>query len=312
MSKIPVGETIGFAYRFAFGGFLKIASVVWLPWLVVSASNLLLRDRLLALSAATAVHDPSAIFGALAFIGPFYLVGVFLLFMQIAGVTEEALGTRRGSSYYYFNAGKPVWRLIGAFLLLLVVLIASYFLLILGMILFGAIAAILAKVMNLSGLAAAIFGLIAIGFLIAVIWVYFYCLLRASFLLAPSVIAEHRASIKRGWDLAKGNVWRIFLVFLAVMIPIMAVITPLMFYFLFQGLPPMLPPQATAGDIAANRLAVAAWNMAAMNRMTLYWYLVYPAYGVFTVLFYGLGCGAQCFAYRALTQNAGGLSASHP
>ena len=33
MKKIPVGATIAHAYRFAFGDFLKILGVMWLPLL---------------------------------------------------------------------------------------------------------------------------------------------------------------------------------------------------------------------------------------------------------------------------------------
>ena len=87
---------------------------------------------------------------------------------------------------------------------------------------------------------------------------------------------------------------------LAVIGPLMTLVAFLMIRFLFHGMPPTPPLHATADQIAANRVMVTAWNATMMKRVIDHWYLVYPAYGVATVLFYGLGCGAQRVAYRAL------------
>jgi hypothetical protein len=37
-----------------------------------------------------------------------------------------------------------------------------------------------------------------------------------------------------------------------------------------------------------------------MKRTFDFWYVIYPGSGLLAVLMYGLGCGAQSFAYRAL------------
>ena len=57
VSKIPVGATIAHAYRFAFGNFAQIASIVWLPWLILSAGAFLMRAQTLAFSNAIVTHD---------------------------------------------------------------------------------------------------------------------------------------------------------------------------------------------------------------------------------------------------------------
>ena len=297
MSKIPVGATIAGAYRFAFGNFLAIASIVWLPWLAMTIIGVLLRPQTLAFSNAIASRDMPAIGSVLVIMAPVYVLTTLLLFMQIAGITEQALGLRTGSPYFYFSVGKPVWRLIGAFLLMTAIFVGSYFLLLAAGILLGIVAAVLAKVMHLSG---GLFGFAVAIVVIAAFCAYFYCVVRASFLLNPVVIAEKRISIRRSWALGEGNFWRIFLIVLAVIVPVMVLVTLLVLHFLFQGLPPMLPLHASADQIAANRAMVMAWNAAMMKRMMEYWYLVYPAYGVAAALLYGLGCGAQCYAYRAL------------
>ena len=297
MAKIPVGATIAGAYRFAFGNFLEIASIVWLPWLFMTAVGLLLRPQTLAFSTAIATRDVSAISGVLLVLAPVYLLTIFLLFMQIAGIMEQALGLRTGSPYFYFSIGKPVWRLIGAFLFMAAILIGSYLLLLAAGILLGVVAAIAVKMANLS---AGFLGIAVVLLSAAAFCAYFYSAVRAFFLLNSVVIAEKRISLPRSWALGEGNFWRIFLIMLAVTGPLLALMIFLMIGFLFHGLPPTLPLHATADQIAANRVVVAAWNAAVVKRMMDHWYLVYPAYGVATVLFYGLGCGAQSLAYRAL------------
>ena len=297
MSKIPVGATIAGAYRFAFGGFLNLASIVWVPWLILTAAGLLLRSQTLAFSNAIANRDMAAIGAMFAIMAPFYLLSIFLLFMQIAGITEQALGLRTGSPYFYFAAGKPVWRLIGAFLLMALIFVGSYLLLVAAGILLGIVASLLAKAMNLTG---GVFAIVVAFFMIAAICAYVYCAVRVSFLLNPVVIAEKRISIRRSWELGGGNFWRIFLIMLGVVGPAMALMIFLMFHFMYQGLPPTLPLHASADQIAANRAMVASWNAAMIKRMMDYWYLVYPAYGIAAILIYGLGCGAQSLSYRAL------------
>ena len=297
MSKIPVGATIAGAYRFAFGGFISLASIVWLPWLILTAAGLLLRSQTLVFSNAIANRDMAAIGAGFAIMMPFYLLSIFLLFLQIAGITEQALGQRTGSPYFYFSVGKPVWRLIGASLLMTLIFVGSYLLLVAAGILLGIVATLLAKAMNLAG---GVFAIAVALLMVAATCAYFYCAVRATFLLNPVVIAEKRISIRRSWELGGGNFWRIILIMLGAVGPVMALVIFLMFHFLYQGLPPTLPLHATADQIAANRAMAAAWNAAMIKRMMDYWYLVYPAYGIAAILIYGLGCGAQSLAYRAL------------
>lgn len=301
MPKIPVGATIARTYDFAFRQFIQILRVIWLPWLILTAGGLLLRSPTTSFSAALAAHDFSAAAHFLAPIFPFYILTVILLFVQIAGITQLALRIPSKSPYYFFSFGKPVWRLLGAFLLLATIAFGSYLLLIAAGILLGLLVAILGKLVGFSGLTSVILAIASVIALIAVFCGYIYSIVRASFLLNPIVIAEQRISLKRGWELAGGNFWRIFVIMLAVLVPMMIVQLALMFGFLSHGFPPMPPLGATADQIAANRLQIAAWNADMIKRMYDYWYIVYPLYAVIAGLFYGLACGAQCFAYRALT-----------
>jgi hypothetical protein len=299
MAKIPVGATIAQAYRFAFGGFLNILSVVWLSWLIIWALGFLLRAQTLAFSTAMATRNFAGMSQLLAALIPFYLVALFLLFMQITGITQQALGLRHGSRYYYLRFDQPVWRLIGASLLAILIIVGSYLLLIAAGALLEMSVALLARAMHWSRAVPAV-SLVVMATL--AFGAYIYSLVRATFFLNPVVVAEGRISLKRSWALASGNFWRIVIIMLAVLVPVLAIHTLLLFSFLMHGLPPAPPLHPTADQLAANRAMAAAWNAEMLKRIRDYWYLVYPAYAVIAALFYGLICGAQCFAYRALTQ----------
>jgi len=311
MSKIPVGETIAQTYRFAFGGFIQILKVVWLPWVILAMGGLLIRSQATALSNALTTRDFSAVAHLLMPMLPFYALAVIFLFMQIAGITQLALGIRAGSPYYYFSLGKPVWRLLGAFLLVALIAFGSYFLLIAAGVLLGLIVAILSKLVGFSGLTSGILAIVGVLAIIAAFCAYIYSIVRMTFLMNPVAIAEQRISLKRSWALAGGNFWRIIVIILAILVPIMIVQLVVMFGFLSHGFPPMPPLRATADQIAANRTQMAAWNADMIKRTYDYWYVVYPVYVVFAGLFYGLVCGAQSFAYRALVPETAS-SASHP
>ena len=297
MPKIPVGATIAQTYRFAFGNFVQIASIVWLPWLTLTAGAVLLRAQTVAFSNAIMAHDMPAGFSALSVLVPFYLLSSFLLFMQITGITQQALGLRTGSPYYYFNAGKPVWHLIGAFLLATLIMIVGYLLVIAAGVVLGMLIGLLSGALKFSAALRTVLVIIAVA---VAFCVYAYSVVRLVFLLNPVVVAQARIDLGRSWSLAGGNFWRIILVLLAVLMPVMAVMMYLMLHFLLQGMPPALPLHASADQIAANQAMVNAWSAAMMKRTMDNWFIVYPAYGLAAVLLYGLACGAQSFAYRAL------------
>ena len=297
MTKIPVGATIAHAYRFAFGNFLALLSIVWLPWLIMAAGGFLLMRQATAFSVAIATHDFSKTGSTIGLLAPFYIVMVILIFMQILGVTEQALGLRRGSPYYYLSLGKPLWRLIAAFLLTVALILCAY----VALIVLGVLLGLLVKLAHLSGASAAIAATVLVVSVIAGFCAYVYALVRLAFLLIPVIVAEQRIGLARSWQLGRGNFWRMLVIWLSIIVPAFALELVFLFGFLFHGLPPMMPPHATPDQAAAVQSAMAAWNAEMMSRMTGYWYITYPLFAVFTILFYGVSAGAQSFAYRART-----------
>ena len=292
MDKIPVGATIARAYGFVFGQFFTLLGIVWLSWAVIAGGAILLMRQATTFSTAITTQNFSAIGPLLLVLLPFYLVTLILILMQYVGFTEQALGLRKGSPYFYFKLGQPLWRLVLSFLLTFVIVLATML----------AMALIIGA---LGGIVAATGAGVAGGLVVALITLILYCgfiylVVRLTFLMTPVVVAENQIGLRRAWALGKGNFWRMFVIILAVTLPIFTVSVILMMTFLFRGMP-LPPPGADPAQLAQYRAAAAAWQAGVTARMIGSWYITYPVYIVFTVLFYGLSASAQAFAYRAIS-----------
>ncbi len=300
MTKIPVGATIAHAYRFAFGSFVKIFAVVWMTWVIATALGFLMMRPMLQLLAPGATPDPVAIGHSFIMIVPFYLLVLVLLMVQFAGLTRLALGLPMPSSYFYFSLGKPVWRLMGAFLLILLIFAGcgAGAGIVIGLL--GATAALVARAGEV--MATEILGLVASVTALVVYCALIYGMVRLTFLLNPVVIAEERIGLKRAWQLGKGNFWRAFVVLLALFLPLMALELAWLFGPWGPGLMPTLPPHPTPEQTAAFQAAVAQWMNQFSHIFMDGWYITGPAFLLITILFYGAMCGAQAFAYRAVTE----------
>ena len=303
MAKIPVGATIAQAYRFAFGDFLKILGVMWPSMLLMWLPSLLMRKQMTALSAQKAAQDYSSLHALWPLLMLFYLVALVLIIVQVVGIAQLALGRHKGPVWFYFELGKPVWRLIGSFLLLILAFIAGWIATLLGAFIFGFILALITKAVNTTAIAIGI----SVLAVIALFCAYIYCWVRLTFLLIPVVAAQEEGlALGRSWTLGLGNFWRMFAVFLATVGPFIILECVFVFGFLFRGIT-FPPPHAAADQVAAYQAAVNARSAEMMNAIYSHWYIAYPLALIFVVVFYGLAVGAQCFAYRALTE--GGASA---
>ena len=298
MTKIPVGATIAATYRFTFGKFLDLLGVTWLPLGLVFAVGYYVGPTMLQISLAMQTQDFATVRRFLPALIPVYL-GLPLLFVMLAaGVSQEVLGMRTRSSRVYFSLGKPIWRLIGAYLLAwLAFSIGVTGLSMIAAICLGLVA--LVAVIAGVGKGAIVTTFVAI-FVITVYGAVIYAVVRLLFLLAPVTIAEERIGLRRAWSLGRGNFWRILLVFLGVFVPVTVIEFILFFVFTPHGLLNFPPPGASPEVRAAFARMWAAQMTAGQVRNREYWYLLAPLNMAFTTVFLGLGVGAQCFAYRAL------------
>ncbi|MDN5289721.1 MAG: hypothetical protein JWR38_6000 [Mucilaginibacter sp.] len=299
MSKIPVGATIAHAYRFALRDFLQIFAVIWPSWAIISAGSFLLRNQMADLSTAMAARDFHAVAHVWSILLPFYLVLLVLMFMQMVGIAQQALGLRTGPRWFYFSLGGKLWRFIGSALLLLLAMVLAWLAALLGSLLLGMV---MKGIGNAVPAIQIVTRLVSAAGFIALWCAVFYAWLRLSFLLLPVIAAgESGMALARSWTLGKGNFWRMFLVLVAVIAPFIVLEVTVLFSVMMHGMPHFPPPHASPEQRMAFNAALQAHNTAMMGQLYGRWYITFPLFGIFTILFYGTVIGAQCFTWRALT-----------
>jgi hypothetical protein len=220
MKKIPLEETLVGAYRFLFTNIVSIIGTAWLPIVLLVA----IQGGLLYLSVPHAwflghfpefktPQDMVTTLSPLFYLGPVYAFLALITAAMIAvGLMQHSLGLKNGTTFVYFSLGGPVWRMLGAYLLCTLILIAVVALLAAIVLLFCFLA--LPKLPHGPGvLAAVLLGIVAFC-------VYIYTAFRLFFFFPAVVVAEGSLGIGRSWELGGGNFWRIFLISLLIFIPV--------------------------------------------------------------------------------------------
>src|SRR5476651_370800 len=220
MNKIPVGQTIRFAYAFAFGEIGTIIGLIWIPTLINAVAGFFILGpyyRAVADSLDTG-QSPAGSEVTLPFLLVF--VSMLLLSMIAVAITRQALGLRQGPAFAHVSLGSAELRAFGGFfgLYLLLILFVVAFALIFAAVALAGDAAIKANagaalIVRLGVVLAAL-----IGFLLLV-----YSIVRLSFLLVPSVVDGGEFGLTRSWQLTKGNFWRIVAVGIVTLLPVIVV-----------------------------------------------------------------------------------------
>jgi hypothetical protein len=292
MDKIPVGQTIARTYSLVLKQFPSILGIIWLPFVVISAASLAVSTHLAAFSTALSERDFSMLAGEWQFALPYFLLLYLIVCVQIVGVTQHALGIRNGSPYFFFSLGAPVWRLAGAYLLVVLIFVAALAVLLIGVVL---VRTLLAAITGATPSANTSIFLDVVG-VVGVIGVYaavFYGFLRQTFLLPSVIVAEQKIDLPRAWSLARGNFWQILAISAGILVPT-ALIQTLGSAAL--GVFPVSPSLSNG----ATPDQISAWNTAFYARQQHYWFVIYPFFLLTTVAIYGAFCSAQTFAYRSL------------
>lgn len=287
MHKIPMSDTVSGAYNFAFKNILSVLGIAWFPYAVAFA---LIAAGIVALIPSFELlrtgADPSAIGGIIAFCVVAVFVFIVAASMVNVGVLRQALGLHQGQVFIYFNLGAPVWRLIGAMLLMTAIVYGVAAVLI-GVLVFIFTAG--ANVMG-QGLATTL-GVIGS---IAASCFFIYMFVRLFFFLAPVVVAEERIGLGRAWELGGGNFWRILGVYIAVTLPVGIAVN--MIATAFIGQPPMVDIQQpmTPGEVFAFYGNVFGHIWPALVVLEL----------LHIIVLTGLLNGAQAVAYKLVTSPA--------
>ena len=212
MNKIPVGKTVAFAYSFLFTRFGTVVGITALPALLAATVDYLVRSYV-------STEDTSSGTGTNLLIS---LAGmgttIFIWAVTSVGITRAALGQPLAGTAYYFPVGMVELRMFGAMvrfwlgvvvLIVLASLISGIGLMLAGVPLDGSsepepsAALLVASLMTWA----------AFGYAI-------YTIVRMGFLLSPTVVCEDKG-LQRSNDLTRGNFWRIVAILLALILPIL-------------------------------------------------------------------------------------------
>jgi hypothetical protein len=296
MKKIPILDTVRYAYSFTFGHLGTIIGLIWLPMVITVVAGYFVMSHYYASvpDAVSAGNATAAGQAGLLLLG-WSLVSLLLSSIMYVAVTRQALGLRHGPAVVYFALGPAEFRVFGAVLGFFA--IAIFFLMV-DLLLINAARTLAAKI-PMAGAAVALF---AVVLLCGVA----YALVRLSFLLIPATVAEQHVGLGRAWELSGRNFWRITAVGIAVLGPItlvavtaqVAIMGPATFLHNATGVTHDTAQQMK--DMAAQ-MRDAAKHLPALYGLS---FLMAP-------FFMGLALSGSAFAYRALTSAGPANSGLH-
>jgi hypothetical protein len=276
MKKIPVIGSVLFAYRFVFTHILDIVRVSWLPVVLYTLLDFVLRAYLMRLQPDLNAGNLLAATNALTAILFWMLISMFLLGQASVNMTREALGQveeRRA-----FPLGRTAWRMFGALIRYSIGVFALFFLAAAVSLLAFSLAGLDARQpleqqdVGPAGQAAAI--------LAAALVIYAaISALRMGFFLPAVITAETQGGVRRAHELTKRNFWRVLLVALLVGCPVL---------FLF-----------------GVRFSLAANATGALAGLADFFFNC-----VMILLIWALWCSGAAYAYRSLVPGGGTGEAS--
>jgi len=309
MNKIPVGQTIAYAYGFTFGHLGTVIGLSWLPLLAAQVLNYFLYD----LAGTFAAGDPAAMRANPALMGRTiavgligYLITMFFTAVVAVALVRQALGLRGGGAIVHMAAGHDEWRMFGGhlryFFAMIGVFLISYFILFF----IGLAGGFLSTALASQPAAVALIGILVAAGGIAIYCMAIFTLVRMGYLLSPSIVGEAGGGIKRSYELTKGNFWRIVGVWSVACLPLLLVLGAAEYALIaphfdidFTNLP------KTPAEVQAFAARLDA-SMAQVNAEVVRQWLPLQAMGfVYSVLSCGLFYSAAAFSYRALVPAGG-------
>lgn len=294
MTKIPMGPTIAAAYRFIFTGLERIIGVIWLPIIVLTIGDYFVNGQYLTgMANALEANDATQVAPVLAGIVGYGLIKLLLIAVIGVGLTREILAPLQRPMFLRFSFGGAELRfaiaVLGIYALLFLVFVICF---VLGTILGGSVPG---GGLGMAG------GQKAIGFGLLLVLLcspaLIYVFLRLAFLVAPCVTLEGRFGIERSWELTKGNIGRIFVIILAVVVPLVLVNAALQ--------AAVMGPSGGEGlNLFAAKAEQTRQTAENLRQMAQHLPLLMGIQFVIAPFVYGLLFAAPAYVYRALTSQA--------
>lgn len=293
-SKIQVSETVLASYRFVFENYLRLLGVTWAPVaLVFIVMFWQFVPFMSVVNAQLAAHNPSAAISALGHIFIFEILSVVLLVIMTLGMTTLALGRRPRWPFLYLSFGSDFWRLLlGYFLFFVIALISAV---LMSVVLGAIVGAIMFSVGsgNSGQFSSAGFR----GVIICVVYATVaFLFLRLAFLLPSIAISEKRIGLGRNWDLALGNLWRLLILLIALLVPVFVIAVLQMLLLSVVG-----GHAYNYLDVVGSREARLAWSVNTLRLYEDYWYIYVPFWILIAPIAYGVPICGAAIAYRQLS-----------
>jgi len=317
MGKIPIGRTIGEAFDFALGRYLPILGVIWLPLaLLMVAEYFILLPYFVQLFefvqfAIQHAKDHPVPPPEMATMRPYIwsidaLAVVVSIWIQV-GIAKTVLGTRTGPLFAYVPVDLAELRVIGGYLVFFAIL---YGVIIALAIVIGIGVAVVAALVsggaydfsNMGGTAPWIFGGVALC-VFALVAAFTYIEVRLLFLLVPATVAEKRFGLWRSWELSRGNFWRIFVVGIGTLSPLLVLEFVLIFAFYILVILTIVANVAALkahGGTHGGPAAVAGFMRLLWNYAAVYGAVIAAIIVPLLPIFYGLRFSPSVFAYRSI------------
>jgi hypothetical protein len=278
MTHIPVLDTIRAAYRFTFTHLGAIIGLIWLPMILATVMGFFVMQRFFTALADAFASNNFALMGpALLGLISFVLIGLLLSAMMSVPVMQLALGSRKQGALAHFAFGPQEWRLFRASL--------------------GVAGFLFALLVIVSMGTTALLGMGTLNANLASLGLFYVCLiffsLRFGFFLPAVAVVESGPVLPRSWLMSAGNFWRIFAIFLAVVVPARLVM-------LIVELA-LLGPRILKPDLLNSTAMMAAQIHGASQNMPVTAGILF----LMAPVLLGLILGASAHAYRALGGEAG-------
>ena len=278
MTHIPVLDTIRAAYRFTFTHLGAIIGLIWLPMILATVMGFFVMQRFFTALADAFASNNFALMGpALLGLISFVLIGLLLSAMMSVPVMQLALGSRKQGALAHFAFGPQEWRLFRASL--------------------GVAGFLFALLVIVSMGTTALLGMGTLNANLASLGLFYICLiffsLRFGFFLPAVAVVESGPVLPRSWLMSAGNFWRIFVIFLAVVVPARLVM-------LIVELA-LLGPRILKPDLLNSTAMMAAQIHGASQNMPVTAGILF----LMAPVLLGLILGASAHAYRALGGEAG-------
>jgi len=219
MSKLPVGRTVSSAYVFTFGHIGSVIGLIWLPLLIYYVGRFFIVNYAETIAAS---GDPSSAGRATLVLIGFWFLSVFFTAIIGVALTRQALNPKPGNIIVNFGLGQAELNYFLALLAVFAVMLAVYIGVVILAAAIGGVGTAVAAGASGGGakwLAPSI--TTAVMMLAAAALVYIG--VRLIYLVAPVTVSENRIDLIRAWQLSRGNFWRMLLVLLATVGPVVII-----------------------------------------------------------------------------------------